>query len=237
MLTAKSGLLFCQERGPIAEYDKYTINLGDIDLEKDTCKKKDNAMTMETALAKHKNTGRRPDFMALYQRVYPAVARHVAKRGGTLEEAKDIFHDALLVYYEKVFLGVTVLQHNDAAYIFGIARYLWARRYAQNLRHVSLDQLMAGFEASDTDNDWPDNPSKEVTAAIGNRILHVLRATGQQCMDLLTAFYYEKLDMQALADRFGYSGTRSATVQKFKCLQKVKEVVKRKSLQYEDFVE
>jgi hypothetical protein len=56
-------------------------------------------------------------------------------------------------------------------------------------------------------------------------------------MELLSAFYYEKEDLQKLAQRFGFSGTRSATVQKFKCLEKVRETVKQKSLQYEDFME
>jgi len=54
-------------------------------------------------------------------------------------------------------------------------------------------------------------------------------------MRLLNAFYYEKLNMDEIAIRFGFSGKRSATVQKFKCLGKVRQVVRRKSLQYEDF--
>jgi hypothetical protein len=56
-------------------------------------------------------------------------------------------------------------------------------------------------------------------------------------MQLLSAFYYEKLDMETLAEQFGFSGPRSATVQKFKCLEKVKETVKEKSLRYEDIIE
>lgn len=193
-------------------------------------------MTMNTTLDSQEHTDSRPDFMELYQRMFPVVARHVAKWGGTMEEAKDIFHDALLVYYEKTLIGVTVMQRNEAGYIFGVARHLWTKRYVQNQRQASLDQLMAGFEASDTGMDWPDDAQEEIAATTGKRIMRILQGAGQKCMELLTAFYYEKLDMQTLANRFGYSGTRSATVQKFKCLQKVKEVVKEKSLQYEDFV-
>lgn len=183
------------------------------------------------------NTDHRPDLLSLYQRMFPAVARHVAKWGGTVEEAKDIFHDALIVYYEKATLGTMVYCRNDEAYVFGVARHLWIKRYAQNQRHASLDQLMAGYEVTDIGLDWQsDGAEEEMTATTGKQIMQVLRAAGQKCMELLTAFYYEKLDMQTLADRFGFSGTRSATVQKFKCLQKVKKVVKEKSLQYEDFV-
>jgi len=94
---------------------------------------------------------------------------------------------------------------------------------------------MAGFDSEDSAGNWEDGDSLTDTLS-DKRILRLLQAAGRKCMEVLTAFYYEKLDMQELAHRFGFSGTRSATVQKFKCLQKVKQVVKEKSLQYEDFV-
>jgi hypothetical protein len=43
--------------------------------------------------------------------------------------------------------------------------------------------------------------------------------------------------MKELADLFGYAGERSATVQKYKCIEKVRETVKEQSLAYEDFIE
>jgi len=54
---------------------------------------------------------------------------------------------------------------------------------------------------------------------------------------LLRAFYYDKLSMSKIANRFGFSSERSATVQKYKCLEKVRDLVKEKSLSYEDFLE
>ncbi len=172
-----------------------------------------------------------------YERLFPLVARFVAKRGGTLDEAKDVFHDALLVYYEHVRHRKLELQQNESAYIYGVARHLWTKRYWENQRHASLDQLMDAFEdKEESHGDWMGFEPEKATGAVTDRIARVLQAAGQKCMQLLTAFYYERLDMQELAQRFGFSGTRSATVQKFKCLQKVKQVVKDKSLQYEDFI-
>lgn len=170
------------------------------------------------------------DLKSTYQQLFPAVARYVAKRGGTPEEAKDVFHDALLVYFEKSRDQRNAIRQDVAAYTFGVARHLWHKRYQENLRQVSLDRLMTDFEGMD-----PADLAEGAIPATG-RILRVLQAAGGKCMQLLTAFYYEKLDMSELATRFGFSGTRSATVQKFKCLQKVKQVVREKSLQYEDFV-
>ncbi|WP_282636750.1 hypothetical protein [Sphingobacterium thalpophilum] len=56
-------------------------------------------------------------------------------------------------------------------------------------------------------------------------------------MSLLKSFYYDQMSLQEIADDFGFSGIRSATVQKYKCLEKIRETVKEKALLYEDFLE
>ena len=56
-------------------------------------------------------------------------------------------------------------------------------------------------------------------------------------MKLLKGFYYDQLPLTDIATAFGFSGVRSATVQKYKCLEKVRETIKQKALQYEDFME
>jgi predicted DNA-binding protein YlxM (UPF0122 family) len=56
-------------------------------------------------------------------------------------------------------------------------------------------------------------------------------------MELLRAFYYDKLSMRKIAGQFDFNSERSATVQKYKCLEKVRDIVKEKSLTYEDFLE
>jgi hypothetical protein len=69
------------------------------------------------------------------------------------------------------------------------------------------------------------------------KILNYLETAGQKCMEILKAFYYDNLPVNVIAGLFGYSGVRSATVQKYKCMEKVRETIKEKSLAYEDFVE
>lgn len=177
----------------------------------------------------------RPDreavFMSLYLEIFPAVARHISKMGGTFEEAKDVFQDALVIYYEKTRVVNMDLKQGEKAYLFGIARHLWNKRYKESSKEVSFGQLDNSF---DEKGGLADLPYEEVSSA---RLLGLLAKAGEKCMQLLSAFYYENLDMETLAKRFGFSGARSATAQKFKCLEKVKETVKEKALQYEDIIE
>ncbi|SDL64824.1 DNA-directed RNA polymerase specialized sigma subunit, sigma24 family [Catalinimonas alkaloidigena] len=161
-------------------------------------------------------------FLDLYQRAFPVVARYVGRRGGSFDEAKDVFQDALVIYYEKRVAGTLTLHASDKSYLVGIAKYLWGHRYREEMQHVSLDLT----------DDWT---GEEAAAPSSTRLLRFLETAGQKCMELLRAFYYDQLPLREIATQFGYAGVRSATVRKYKCLEKVRDTVKEKSLQYEDF--
>src|SRR6478609_10160178 len=150
----------------------------------------------------------------LYQSVFPPLCKYISKRGGVLEEAKDVFHDALIVYYEKNTKSLSV--SDEKAYVFGIAKHLWIKKYEEKQRSTTLDSL----ELTET---------SESELKISDRLVLFLKQTGEKCMDLLQAFYYENQNAENIAARFGYSGVRSATVQKFKCLEKIRDMVKSKS--------
>ncbi|MDB5131732.1 MAG: hypothetical protein JWR02_1481 [Mucilaginibacter sp.] len=162
-------------------------------------------------------------FMHLYKKAFPATARYVNKKGGSFEEARDIFQDALVIYYEKLTGSSFVLNVDESSYILGIAKHLWAKSFRQDIRYTPLDN----YEFVEFVNEQPST----------SMLLHHLETAGQKCMDMLKAFYYDKLPVATIARLFGYSTIHSATVQKYKCLEKVRETVKEKSLTYEDFIE
>ena len=60
-----------------------------------------------------------------------------------------------------------------------------------------------------------------------------LQAAGKKCLQLLQAFYYEQRSMEEIARELNYRTAHSATVQKYKCLEKVRETIKRSDI-YEE---
>lgn len=162
-------------------------------------------------------------FIGLYKKAFPAVARYVARMGGSLEEAQDIFQDALVVYYEKVTSLNAGDIVNEKAFVLGIAKRLWLQHY----KDCSKSQPLADLDI--------EAVSDEQLAT--GKLLRYLEATGKKCMELLKAYYYDGITASDVATLFGYGGTHSATVAKYKCLEKVRETVKQNSLSYADFVE
>jgi RNA polymerase sigma factor (sigma-70 family) len=161
-------------------------------------------------------------FTALYKKAFPAVAKYVSRMGGSFDEAKDVFQDALVAYYEKVIMANSTV-NNDPAYLVGISKNLWLKRYREDRQNIPLDNI--------------DISIGEEESLSENRLMRFLEKAGKKCMDLLTGFYYDQLPLNEIAALFGFSGVRSATVQKYKCLEKVRETIKEKALTYDDFME
>jgi RNA polymerase sigma factor (sigma-70 family) len=155
---------------------------------------------------------------AVYRESFPQAARMVQRLGGDSATARDLFHDAMIIYLEKKQRNSLPAHAHATAYIVGITRILWYRKYRQQRADLPIDHLE---EALSVPADFY-TPEKEPAPSLKDYLLK----TGKKCMELLQAFYYEKLPMNELAQRFRFSSSRSATVQKHKCLEKLREQVK-----------
>jgi RNA polymerase sigma factor (sigma-70 family) len=170
--------------------------------------------------------GRAIIFEELYEQTFPCVARFVRKMGGSLADAQDIFQDALVIYYEKKSQEELVQPKNPEAYLVGISKHLWIRKFKQDRNKVSFSDFE--HELSIPSDYFPEFNSQV--------LLNFLEKAGKKCLDLLRSFYYDKNSMQEIALGLGYKNERSATVQKYKCIEKVRDSIKEKSIGYEDFI-
>jgi DNA-directed RNA polymerase specialized sigma24 family protein len=143
------------------------------------------------------------DLESLYRSAFPKAVTMVRRYGGDMADAKDLFHDALLAFLEKPPRNIRV---SEEVYVLGICRHLMYRRRPKT---------------GPLDTDLPEEPTP-TEVSVWNYLQHA----GRRCLDLLKAFYIDQRDMTSIADTFGYSSAHSATVQKYKCLEKVREQIR-----------
>jgi len=153
----------------------------------------------------------------LYRDTFPHVARLINKMGGDLDTAKDIFQDALIIYLEKQTAGTLNIQTTPTAYISGIAKILWLKKYNSDKQFLSFGELPQ--ELSSIDDMYVHSDERT------EHVMKQVMSAGKKCLQLLQAFYYDRLPMQQIATIFNYRSTRSATVQKYKCIEKIREQV------------
>lgn len=166
-------------------------------------------------------------FEQLYERAFPRVAHFVSNMNGTFDDAKDIFHDALVIFFEKTSSDKDFLTLSDEAYLSGIAKHLWIRKFKHDRHRISLDETEVAISLPDDSHEHPD----------AGRLLQFLEKAGKRCMDLLRAVYYQKLPVKDVSKKLGYQNEHSTSVQKYKCLEKIRDTIKEKAMNYEDFLE
>lgn len=162
-----------------------------------------------------------------YIHSYPVVAKFVASMNGTPDDAKDVFQDAVIIYLEKNGHSLSGPVKDSGRYLLGIAKHLWLKKFSESRHTIRLDPFESLLNI-------PEDFYPTLRTGL---LVRFLESTGRKCMDLLSDFYYKKLSMKSIAGAYGFSSERSATVQKYKCIEKLREEVKSKSLVYEDFFE
>lgn len=182
--------------------------------------------TVEFGIRK-KTLGSTVSFDELYKEAFPPVASFVSKMSGSFQDAKDIFHDALVIFHEKTEDESFVLSTSAEAYVVGIAKHLWLKKFKRSKLTISLDALEASIVI----------PEDYYPTINTNRLLQLLEVAGKKCLDLLHSFYHEKLSAEEIKNRFGFKTEHSASVQKYKCIEKIRETVQQKVINYENFFE
>jgi RNA polymerase sigma factor (sigma-70 family) len=151
----------------------------------------------------------------LYRRAFPAVRRLVRRQGGSAQDAQDVFQDALVVLYEKAVAETLTLTASASTYLMSISRHRWQHELRRRARlpHEPLPDDPAPLLA--------EEPAEEPAFAV----LDYVQQLGEKCREVLLAFYYFQQPLTQIAATHGYRSVRSATVQKFKCLERLREKV------------
>jgi RNA polymerase sigma factor (sigma-70 family) len=159
-------------------------------------------------------------FLKLYKN-YPQVEKLILSKGGSKEDAKDVFQEALIIFYEKVMSTEFKLTAAIGTYLYSVSRFLWK------------DELIKrkGKTAIDVDFEFTSEEEAEFQEAIEReakfkQIECVINQIGDKCLQLLKLFYYDGLKMAAIASEVGLKSEKIAKNQKYKCLERAKLKVK-----------
>ncbi len=151
----------------------------------------------------------------VYAKVYPMALHYVKEHGGTADDAKDVFQEALIRFYEKAVHGQLVLTVSVSTYLMAICKNLWRQEVEKRARKTSLG-------ADQTEVDW-DEPKTDTQSDL--QLMDFVAQLGEKCKDILVSFYYFGQRLDHIATRHGYQNIRTATVQKFKCLERLRKSV------------
>ena len=173
-----------------------------------------------TALA----AGDRVATAQIYRVNHPIVNGWLIKKGGSSEDAADIFQEAMVVLYNKVQDENFRLTCSINTYLLSICKHLWLKKLQKLHKDpVSLFDNIEDTEMGNGSYNEDINVHKERELHY-EQLNNALDQIGEPCRSLLKSYYHQDKSMQQIAKDFGYTNPENAKNQKYKCLTRLRKL-------------
>lgn len=159
-------------------------------------------------------------YYELYNRNYISVERFILKNKGTIQDAKDIFQDTMLILVEKVKMDDFELTASIDTYIYSVSKNLWLKRLRSISTHPSVSM----------NNPDCGNLADDSTTAVENertyleKIKTLMSKLSAHCYQLLHSMIFNNKGIKEVQKMFGYTTKHNAQNQKYKCMEQAKKI-------------
>ena len=148
-------------------------------------------------------------------------------------ELDDVFHDAILVLYEKIIGANFELTASLQTYLNSVCRFQLLNKmgkeklnsgYADHIGKDGDDDNPMSYNASITDtlDEIEDHTESQFTAI--ESALEIMKAAGGHCYELLTLYWYHKKSHVEIAQIMNYSNDKTSKKQKSGCQEKLRKM-------------
>lgn len=167
----------------------------------------------DNEIIEHIKAGDERSLDYLYQQHYKMMTKLVLKNSGTEDEAKDVYQDALIVFWQKVKNDNLVLTSKISTYLYSVCLNLW-RKELDRKKRLSNEEV-DGNVIIDVD--------RKERIEIVNKVIQEL---GDTCKKVLTLYYFDGLSMTDIADELGFANADTAKTKKYKCKKELDKKIK-----------
>ena len=178
-----------------------------------------NTLEQENSLIKGLASNNKQAIESIYKDNFTVIQGFILKNNGTVDEARDIFQEAMIVLYQKALTGQFELTCQLRTYIFSVCRRLWLKRLQQMNRFSNNTDHIAETISVEEEIEAHEKYNSDI-----NLMENAMSKLGEPCKSLLDAYYTQKKNMQDIATEFGYTNADNAKTQKYKCLMRLKKI-------------
>ncbi len=159
-------------------------------------------------------------FGLLYEFYFPSVASYIKQNLGSNEDAEDIFQETIIVLLQKVRNSDFILTSSLKTYVYAVAKNLWLKRLRDNKGKFVDGEIYLTTLGTET---FEIEPEKSKEEKVENWLLKITR----NCQNILKALFFYEESMDGLMIKMGWKNKHTATNQKHKCIQQIKNVKER----------
>ena len=155
----------------------------------------------------------------IYKQNYTMVQSMITNNNGTIDDARDVFQEAMIVLFENAKSPTFELNCQIKTYVYSVARRLWLKKLQQAKKFGGEVETMA--EVVSVEEEVEAHEQRNAEFQVMEKALVNL---GEPCKSLLEAYYMQKKSMTDIAGSFGYTNADNAKNQKYKCLMRLKKL-------------
>jgi RNA polymerase sigma factor (sigma-70 family) len=156
-------------------------------------------------------------FGLLYKFYFPSIESYIKQNLGNSEDAEDIFQETIIVLLQKVRQPDFVLTSSLKTYLYAVAKNLWLKRLRDNKMKIVDSELSLKNYATET---FEIETEKSREEKVENWLLKITR----NCQNILKALFFYEVPMNNLMVKMGWKNKHTASNQKHKCIQQIKNV-------------
>jgi len=154
----------------------------------------------------------------LYKLHFPMVLHFISTNNGTEDEAKDVYQEAFMILYEHLHNPDFQLNCKIKTYIYSVCRRLWLKNLYKKNKFLGKIEDFEDFILIDEE--------EQVDTEIQfSQMEEALKKLGEPCRTILEDYYIQKLSMNQIAEKMGYTNADNAKTQKYKCLNRLKKII------------
>lgn len=150
----------------------------------------------------------------LYALHFPTVKQYVQRNSGTVEDARDVFQDAITVLWLKAKDGTLQQNTEPGAFLFRVSKNKWLDRVRSAAQRTMTVVPVEHTGAPD------DVETVDLEERI-QRLIQVYDRMDEHCRTVLGRFYFQREDMATIAQAMGVTEESIRTI-KYRCMMKLR---------------
>ena len=151
-----------------------------------------------------------------YSDFWPEIKAMILGKGGNYDEAEEIYHQAILKFFERVKKGGYEAGKTSGirGYIYTICKNLWVDMIKKRNRET---------EISDKELNQSANP---ISTESKHFMKELFATLGERCERVLDYFIYHGFSMKDICDKMALESENAAKMQKHRCVKKLISLLK-----------
>lgn len=158
--------------------------------------------------------GRNDTMSFIYREFFPYVEAYVVHNGGTSDQARDIFQDAMIIVHRKISAEQLTLKCKFSTYLYAICKNLWIQdRKKHSLRISKLREMPVVAEPEAPYGNQEDDQAMRLFRKHFDRL-------GPDCRKILRLFF-NGLTLEEIRKEMGFRNVENTSDKKYRCKKKL----------------